>query len=46
MIPLIFVKTSAYLAKAEIFFKAEVNKPATRIIIPCPRENKNSIKAE
>ena len=34
-----------YLAKDERFFKTDVNKPATSIIMPCPKENKNNITA-
>jgi hypothetical protein len=39
------VRISEYLANEEMFFKADVNNPATSIIMPCPMENKKSIKA-
>ena len=46
MIPLIFVSMSVYFAKDDKFFMTEVNNPATKIIMPCPKENKNNIIAE
>ena len=45
MTPLIFVNISENFANEDRFFSTDVNNPATRIIIPCPIENKNSINA-
>ena len=45
MIPLIFVKISEYFAKEDKFLSTDVNKPAMRIMTPCPIEKRNNINA-